>query len=68
MNETVVLLTHQDVRLARQGGVHGVPGQLITQKAIINVGRHAADVVARIEVFQGDRELTTDEVRLDFFP
>ena len=62
MDEHAVLQANDHVGLACHGGVYGVAGERVAHHRVDGRGRHAADVIAGIDVANDDGEAELCEV------
>ena len=65
MNVMAMFVPNNQIGLARHGGMHRLTCHLVTQETVVDFCGNTADVIARIEILQGDGILACREVVAD---
>src|SRR6478752_3472594 len=65
VDKALVHKTDHDAGPARHCGVHGMTREQIAEKIVFAIGRPAANLVARIEVAEHNRDALSRKMRLD---
>ena len=65
VNKPFVEEADDQAGLAGHGGMHGISGEQVADNGVFTVRRRTADLVARVEIAQDNRDALRFEISLD---
>ena len=62
MNELVMFKANEHTSLASHGGMHRMPRHLVGQKAVVDIGRYAANMIAGVDILELDANVKRGKI------